>query len=180
MPTGASSSATTTAARFLSRVGFGLLLAGVSSCSRDDSPAAPVTGTPAPATPYASQAHAPNPTLGVWELEASRYDDTSDFAPADPAVGKLKFIGESHFLWVEYDRKSGQIQTAAGGRSELSGTNLSETIEFFGLRMEGLMGQTIVFSEELRDGRLHHRGQVPNGPRIEEIWRRPNPSGTAQ
>jgi hypothetical protein len=180
MPTSASNPATTTAARFLSRVGFGLLLVVFSACSRNDSPAEPATGAATPSTPNANLTRAGNPTLGLWELEAARYDDASEFTPADPAIGKLKFIGESHFLWVEYDRKSGQIQTAAGGRSKLSGTNLSETIEFFGPRMEGLMGQTIVFSEELRDGQLHHRGQVPNGPRIEEIWRRPNPRGTAQ
>jgi len=150
-----------------------LVLAVLPACSRNTAPPESVAN---PSHALASRSDATRsdyPWLGVWEFEAGRYDPAAEFSPANPARGKLKYIGESRFMWVEYDRQSGAIQHAAGGRCEVEGTNLVEIIEFFGPEMESLMGQRISFVEQVKEGRLYHQSKATNGLWIDEIWRRP-------
>lgn len=109
---------------------------------------------------------------GFWECVTP--------APATPDTRAVKILADGHFAC---GRQSADGATAytGGGTCRLDGEQYIETVAWHWA--PALVGQTIVFDCELKDGLWYHRAEFEaQGERfnIDEVWRRvrePKPAG---
>ena len=110
--------------------------------------------------------------VGTWQLVSTKYGDAKDFTdyPADRV--RLKMITATHFTWVDYPADSKKIASAAGGPWTLDDEAYTETIEFAGEGMESYLGKKQTFKIKVEGDKLSQSGQLSDGLKIEEVWRR--------
>ena len=53
--------------------------------------------------------------LGTWELVSMKYGDAKEFSDYPKDHRRLKMITATHFTWVDYDPKTGKVNSMAGG-----------------------------------------------------------------
>ena len=120
--------------------------------------------------PKSSKAdHSP---LGNWRLVSTKYGNETNFTDYRAERRRIKMITATHFIWVDYATDTKKIGNSAGGPYTLKGNAYIETIEFVGDGMEPFAGQKQVFTIKVDGDKLFQSGQLSNGLKIEENWRR--------
>jgi len=109
---------------------------------------------------------------GTWELTMEKYGDAKEFTPASGEHKSLKFVTDTHFIWVWVDPKTKKVTTSMGGRYELKGDSYVETPEFATEGMDAYLGKAQKFTAKLEGDQWTHSGQLSEGMHIEEIWKR--------
>jgi len=110
--------------------------------------------------------------LGTWELVSTKYGDAKDFSDYPKERRRLKMITATHFMWVDYDSNTKKTSGSAGGRYSLQDSVYTETIEFIGEGMEAYLGKKQAFTIKIDGEKLTQSGQLSDGLKIEEVWRR--------
>jgi hypothetical protein len=110
--------------------------------------------------------------LGTWQLVSTKYGDATDFTDYPKDRARLKMITATHFNWVDYETNTKKVSSSAGGRYNLNGGVYSETIEFVGDGMETYLGKKQEFTIKIDGDKLVQSGQLSDGLKIEEIWKR--------
>jgi len=110
--------------------------------------------------------------LGTWQLASVKYGDSKEFSDYPKARRRLKMITATHFNWVDYDVKTGTVASSAGGRYNLKDEAYVETIDFIGEGMETYLGKKQVFNIKIDGDKLTQAGQLSDGTKIEEVWKR--------
>jgi len=110
--------------------------------------------------------------LGTWQLVSTKYGDVKEFSGYPPDRRRLKMITSTHFVWVDYGTENKQVSASAGGSYSLVGNKYTETIEFAGAGMDSYLGKKQVFTIAIEDDRLKQSGELSDGLKIEEIWKR--------
>ena len=109
---------------------------------------------------------------GTWQLVSTKYGDAKEFTdyPADRV--RLKLITATHFTWLDYPADSKKIASAAGGSYTLDADAYTESVEFVGEGMESYLGKKQTFKVKVEGDKLTQSGQLSDGLKIEEVWRR--------
>lgn len=81
-------------------------------------------------------------------------------------------ITATHFTWVDYDPKTGKVNSMAGGPYSLKEGAYTETVEFVGQGMESYLGKEQAFTIKIDGDKLTQSGQLSDKMKIEEIWQR--------
>src|SRR5947209_8124885 len=72
-----------------------------------------------------------NTLEGAWRLTSYRYRDAaSTDIPREQQTHLKYYTSNGRFVWVNYDPKTRDVQSVAGGRYSLDGSTLRETPEF--------------------------------------------------
>jgi len=109
---------------------------------------------------------------GTWELTMEKYGDAKELTPASTEHKSIKFVTDTHFIWVWVDPKTKKVTTSMGGRYELKGDSYVETPEFATEGMEAYLGKAQKFTVKLEGDQWTHSGQLSEGMHIEEVWKR--------
>ena len=133
-----------------------VLIAGFTAVSADKQRAAKEAGGP----------------VGTWQLVSTKYGDAKEFSDYPAERVRLKLITATHFTWLDYPAGSKKISSAAGGPYSLDGDTYTETIEFVGEGMESYLGKKQTFKIKVEGDKLSQSGQLSDGLKIEEVWRR--------
>jgi hypothetical protein len=125
---------------------------------------------------------------GSWQL-ISRINhgagDTTWSSLPDNMIYQ-KHITPTNFTWLGYDKEEHRTTGTGGGTYTFSGDTYMEDINFFYPPGSDILGQTIPFSVEMKDGKWYHTGyskdlefdaetgdmKVVDSTKIEEIWER--------
>lgn len=125
---------------------------------------------------------------GSWQL-VSRIDhpsgDTSWSQIPDNIIYQ-KHITPTHFTWFEYNEEEDKTTGTGGGTYTFNGDLYIEDIVFFYPPGSSILGQSIPFTAEMKDGKWYHTGYakdmefdtetgemiVVDSTKIEEIWER--------
>jgi len=110
--------------------------------------------------------------VGTWEMTMQQYRDAKELTPASSDHKSLKFVTDTHFIWVWVDPKTKKITTSMGGRYEQKGDSYVETPEFATEGMEAYLGKAQKFTSKLEGDQWTHSGQLSEGQRIVEVWKR--------
>lgn len=109
---------------------------------------------------------------GTWQLVSFKYGDATKWSDAPDTERRIKHITGTHFTWVAYDVASGKVQSMAGGTYTLSEGAYTESIEYAGEGMTDYFGKKQSFSIRVEGDKLHQSGQLSDGTKVEEVWRR--------
>ncbi len=105
----------------------------------------------------------PSPLIGTWELNS---DDSKS----------MKFITPTHFVIVWMDPKTKEVRLSFGGRYKHEGDNYIEIIEFSSPEAKEMVaemsGKELKFSAKVAGDKWTHRGELPGGIKIDEVWQR--------
>lgn len=108
--------------------------------------------------------------IGSWKLVSYKYgDNETKFTP--DSVQKIKLITQTAFTWVEYLTKDKIIRAAAGGTYIWKGDNYIENLDF-GLGLNSFIGKMQIFTIKVEDDKIQISGQLSNGLKIDEIWKK--------
>ena len=125
---------------------------------------------------------------GSWQL-ISRIDhangDTTWSQLPDNMIYQ-KHITPTHFTWFGYNKEEERTTGTGGGSYTFNGESYVEDIVFFYPPGSSILGQTIPFTVEMKDGQWYHTGYAKNlefdaetgemivvdSTKIEEIWER--------
>ena len=110
--------------------------------------------------------------LGTWQLISTKYGDAKDFTDFPKEQRRIKLITATHFTWVQYNADTRNVESTAGGPYTLDGGSYTETIEFVGTGMETYLGKKQSFTIKVDGDKLYQSGQLSDGLKIEEVWRR--------
>ena len=120
--------------------------------------------------------------IGIVTLAADKAATSNQNAPslagtwestgADSDHKALKFVTDTHWIWVWIDPKTKRITTSMGGRYEQKGDSYIETPEFATEGLEPFLGKAQKFTAKLEGDRWNHSGELSNGQRIDEVWKR--------
>src|SRR6185503_18265824 len=110
--------------------------------------------------------------LGTWQLISTKYGDAKDFSDFPKEQRRVKLITATHFTWVQYDAATKNVESMAGGPYTLEGDSYTERIEFVGTGMETYLGKKQPFTIKVNGDKLNQSGQLSDGLKIEEVWRR--------
>lgn len=100
--------------------------------------------------------------IGTWE----------HVLPENSPVRQIKIVNSTHFTWVTYDRRTGQILAAAGGTYSLEGNVYKELIQFGAGNLAKMVGQEQVFEAKFEGDNWQHSGKLSNGFQVRETWKR--------
>lgn len=102
-----------------------------------------------------------NDLEGTWECRVE----------ASSPYRELKILNDTHFVWVTFDRATGNPVRTGGGTYGFDGTIYTETVEFAGPDLApGIVGKTHRFLADLDGGRWRHTGILENGAPVNEVW----------
>ena len=125
---------------------------------------------------------------GSWELvsyiDHANGDSTWSEYPSN--IIYQKHITPTHFTWLSYNTDEDGMNGTGGGTYTYIGDIYVEDIHFFYPPGSSILGQTIPFTVEMKDGQWHHTGYAKNlefdaetgemivvdSTKIEEIWER--------
>jgi hypothetical protein len=110
--------------------------------------------------------------LGAWRLASFKYGESSNWSDAPTDQRRIKLITETHFTWVAYELASKKVLSMAGGPFTLNGETYTETIEFAGEGMTEYLGKKQSFKIRVEGDKLTQSGQLSDGTKLEEVWRR--------
>ncbi len=126
-----------------------------------------LTSSPLSAEPPSSEQ-----LIGTWQLVSRRYGDAKEWENVPDSETKVKVINPTHFAWVSYESATGKVQSVAGGTFTLAGTTYTEVIEYGDEEMITVRGEKQEFQLDLKGDKLEQDGQLSNGFKIAEVWRR--------
>ncbi len=98
---------------------------------------------------------------GTWVLKY--YKDVDSNTPDEwtqygEEIIYEKFITDTHFIWVKYNKTTSKMEGAGGGTYRFEGGKYVEDIEFFFPPGSNELGQAIPFEHERKDGEWYHKG----------------------
>jgi hypothetical protein len=99
--------------------------------------------------------------IGTWRLIKTIEIGHEDSTNRRDGVEKfyIKHVNDTHFIWVEYDRKKNMLLGTGGGTYTLKDNIYTEDIRFYYPPGSNEMGQAIPFKAEINnDGIWHHTG----------------------
>jgi hypothetical protein len=109
---------------------------------------------------------------GTWQMTMQKYGDAKELTPAPSDHTSIKFVTDTHFIWIWVDPKTKKITTSMGGRYELKGNSYVETPEYATEGMEDYLGKPQKFTAKVEGDQWTHSGQLSPGTPIEEVWKR--------
>ncbi|HPR74347.1 MAG TPA: hypothetical protein PLX41_11880 [Bacteroidales bacterium] len=113
-----------------------------------------------------------NPIEGTWELKMYKYGySASAFSKPPDNITRIKYITDTHFIWVQINNDSGVVNSSAGGTYTIDGNKYTESIDF-GLGMKNQSGTKPVYNVIIEGDVLFLSGELTEGFIIEEIWER--------
>jgi hypothetical protein len=118
--------------------------------------------------------------VGTWEMVSTKYGDATESSPVPDDLKSMKFITPTHFIWVHFDPKTKKISNSMGGTYSLSGSTYIEKPEFAFEGMGEFVGKEQKFTAKLDGDKWIHSGELSNGVKLEEIWRRVKADATAK
>jgi hypothetical protein len=118
--------------------------------------------------------------VGTWEMVSTKYGDATESSPTPENLKAMKFITPTHFIWAHFDPKTKKISNSMGGTYSLSGSTYIEKPEFAFEGMEEFVGKEQKFTAKLEGDKWIHSGELSNGVKLEEIWRRVKADATAK
>ena len=110
--------------------------------------------------------------VGTWEMTKEKYGDAKELTPATTDHKAIKFVTDTHFIWIWVDPKTKKITTSMGGRCELKGDAYTEIPDFATEGLEAYLGKEQKFTAKVEGDQWTHSGQLSEGQRIEEVWKR--------
>lgn len=110
--------------------------------------------------------------VGTWEMVSTKYGDATEASPTPEDLRALKFITPTHFIWAHFDPKTKKISNSMGGTYSLSGSTYVEKPEFAFEGMEEFVGKVQKFTVRIEGDKWIHSGELSNGTKLEEVWRR--------
>jgi hypothetical protein len=110
--------------------------------------------------------------LGTWELVSYKYGDQKEFSDFPKDRRRIKMITETHYIWVEFQTSTKEIQTGAGGSYSFSGDTYTESKDFAIVGMTSYLGKKHVFTVRVEGDKFYQSGALSTGFKIEEIWHR--------
>ncbi len=132
---------------------------------------------------------APERLVGTWQLKQRIYTEGSSepelVMPSDTMIYN-KNLTETHFTWIQYDKKNDVLLGTGGGTYNYDGSSYVEHIEFFMPLEAGILGQAINFTADFKDGEWYHTGFIKeiefdpelaqmvivDSNKIDEIWQK--------
>lgn len=112
--------------------------------------------------------------VGAWEVESLRFTDP-DGTVRDVEIGDppgLKIFSETHWVFVEQNGPDDAAPTSGGGgRYTVEGNTYTEFVQYHAAR--DFVGQTLPFECRVEDDRWYQTGMLPDGVKLEEVYRRP-------
>jgi hypothetical protein len=110
--------------------------------------------------------------VGTWEMVSTKYGDATESSPVADNLKAMKFITPTHFIWVHFDPKTKKISNSMGGTYSLSGSTYVEKPEFVFEGMDEFVGKEQKFTAKFEGDKWIHSGELSNGTKLEEVWRR--------
>jgi hypothetical protein len=109
---------------------------------------------------------------GTWQLVSYKYGPSqSEFTDRTEEFPRIKVINKTHFIWVDYITKSGNITKSGGGQYTLIGNSYTEFLEF-GLGMDPYLKTNPQYTVTVEGDMLFQTGLLTPDYKIEEIWKR--------
>jgi len=132
---------------------------------------------------------APESLVGTWKLKQrvnQRVGSEPEWLTASDTMIYNKNLTETHFTWIQYDKNNDILQGIGGGTYDYDGSRYVEHIAFFMPLESGILGQSINFTADFKDGEWYHAGYtkeiefdpelaqmvVVDSNKIEEIWQK--------
>ena len=102
--------------------------------------------------------------IGTWEL----------VEPHLPKLLGVKIVTPTSFVWTASDSTTHEIITAVAGECAFGpgGVYIEKPQLVTGNMGSELPGSTLTFSARLEGGLCYHDGVLPNGAKVNEVWRR--------
>ena len=146
-------------------------------------------------TETTTSSEVPDNLIGTWKLKQriDHANGATEWADVSDTVVYDKYLTDTHFTWINYDKGNDVLLGIGGGRYEYDGQNYVEHIEFFMPPSAGILGQSINFKASFTDGDWNHTGYskqiefdpetaqhvVVDSNRIEEIWYKVAPGSSS-
>ena len=118
--------------------------------------------------------------VGTWEMVSTKNGDATGSSPLPENLKAMKFITPTHFIWAHFHPKTKKISNSMGGTYSLSGSTYTEKPEFAFEGMEEFVGKEQKFTAKLDGDKWIHSGELSNGVKLEETWRRVKADATAK
>ena len=135
----------------------------------------------------ATTSAAPETLVGTWKLKQriNHQDGQTEWEDmTQTGILYDKHLTDTHFTWIQYDTNSDVLIGIGGGTYTYDGANYVENIEFFMPLFAGILGQSIDFTAEFKDGEWYHTGYTKeiefdpelaefvelDSNKVEEIW----------
>lgn len=130
---------------------------------------------------------APESLTGTWQLKQRIYQqggDEPELINASDTMIYNKNLTDTHFTWIQYDKKNDVLRGIGGGTYDYDGSNYVEHIGFFMPLEAGILGQSVNFTAKFKNGEWYHTGYtkeiefdpevaqmvVGDSNKIDEIW----------
>jgi hypothetical protein len=109
--------------------------------------------------------------VGTWRIVSATYGG-QEFDVSRLGV-TLKHITPTQFTWLSYDKETGKISRAGGGKYTLEGTSCKESIQYgFGDDYEVIKDKEQSLQIKVDGDKLYSKGKLSNGREISEVWER--------
>ena len=117
---------------------------------------------------------------GTWRLTSTKYGNVANFTDIPKAEQThLKYIIGGRFIWVDYDQKTREIKSSAGGKYALSGESYKEVPEYgLGKDFASIRDKQQSFTVKIKGDKLRQSGILKLGGanattlKLEEVWER--------
>jgi hypothetical protein len=112
--------------------------------------------------------------IGTWRSVSAKYDGQEHEPPEN--VVTYKHVTPTGFVWLSYEKDSGKIFRAGGGKYTLKGDSYAERVEYgAGDDFDAVKNAEHTFNCKIEGDRWFHTGKLAGGTTIEEVWERVKP-----
>ena len=135
---------------------------------------------------YTDSNTAPGTLVGTWQLKKriNHRDNETEWTDVSDTILYHKHLTATHFTWLQYHKNNDVLLGIGGGKYDYDGSAYIERIEFFKPLFAGILGQSINFTADFKDGEWYHNGYIKeiefdpelaemvevDSNRVEEIW----------
>jgi hypothetical protein len=110
---------------------------------------------------------------GIWRLVGVGNGKGEEFYEA-PYI-QYKIMTANHYLWMSFDPETGRVLRSGGGSYTLKDGTYSAHVDYSNSAdLRGISGQEYTFRCQIDGDRWYHRGPMPNGAYVDDLWERIN------